>query len=92
MLKTIWTWIVRSSADPKKISLTIKAGFLAAAGYAVFAAGLFGLPGLTEASVSGVGESVAQFVEQAYVVGTGFVTLYGLVRKIALTVKKWRTG
>ena len=70
--KPLPTWL-QSSADPAKVSLTLK-GLLVFVPSIVVLAGYFGL------SLSP--DSLAEGVNQLAVVGAGVATIYGLVRKL----------
>lgn len=87
MLKKILLWIVKSSANADKYSLTIKAGIVAVAIYASTASNLFGLPNLTPGSVETLGGHIAQFITAGgLAISSGF-TAFGAARKVILTLK-----
>lgn len=90
VLLKIWYWIVESSKDPRKISLTIKAAVAAVAIYAATASHIFGLPGLTEEGVNEVGESAAQIASNGLMIVSLLMTTWGLVRKLIATMKGWK--
>lgn len=80
ILKRAWSWVVVSSADPKRWSMTIK-GLLA-----MFVPILASLAGLDTDTLNGLVQTIAQTVEYGlYFVGA-LVALYGLVRKLYNTV------
>jgi len=80
-MKNILNWLLKSSADANKTSLTVK-GVLASL------VPLLVLTGLDEGSVNTLVEAIVQTIAQFGVVVTAGVTLYGFLRKIALTVGK----
>lgn len=82
-LNKAWLFIIRSSADPKKVSLTIKGVGLALIPYVAGFAPLLGL------DISGLPELVGNVAELVGVVLTGIGLVgvgYGLVRKIVIGV------
>lgn len=77
MIKTIVQWIIYSSANPQNISLTLKG----LAPLLVF----FGLDEITSTSLIGdLGDTILVLGE---VITLG-ITLYGLARKVAITIYK----
>ncbi len=84
MLKTIWVWIVRSSADPEKLSLTVK-------GLGALVPSLIAIAALVHVNVNpesvlALLDILAQWVALAATVISGIVTLYAATRKVARTV------
>ena len=72
ILKSIWNWVVYSSANPQKLSLTLKAiiPFLA-------------LFGVAETDIfDGAIESIVHFVSLTGAWITGAMATYGALRKI----------
>jgi hypothetical protein len=86
-LKSIALWIWRSSADPKKVSLTIRAGLLGAATWAVFAGGALNLPDLA-ANWNELAGAIAEFVEKALFAVSAFGVAFGAARKLILTLQR----
>lgn len=83
MAKSIWNWVVVSSADPKKLALTVKAGL-------PFLVSLFLLFGY-HVDASALGEFVDAAVNVAVLVValvSGLATVYGAGRKVKNTVVK----
>jgi hypothetical protein len=80
---SIWNWIVTSSADPNKLSLTLKAGI-------PFIIMILGWQGVDGAVVSPLlGEAANQVANSLVLVaqlGTAAIAAYGLARKIYFTV------
>ncbi len=76
MLKKVWEWIVYSSANPEKLSLTLKAivPFLV----------LFGVK--DETVFGGAIDSVVHLISMTGVWITGAVATYGALRKLFYTV------
>lgn len=85
ILKSIFSWIVKSSADPNKFSLTLKAGI-------PFLVIFFGWVGVSETVLRPIADSLIADGVNAVVllaqIGTGIVALVGLVRKIGLGIAK----
>ena len=82
-LNKAWLFIIRSSADPKKVSLTVKSVGLTLIPYVAGFAPLLGL------DVSGLPDLVGNVAELVGVVLTGLGLAgvgYGLVRKIVIGV------
>lgn len=79
-LKRAWSWVVVSSADPKRLSMTVK-GLLT-----MFVPILASIAGLDTDLLNGLVQTIAQAMEYGlYFVGT-LVAMYGLVRKLYNTV------
>lgn len=75
MFKKIIEWFLFSSANPNKLSLTLKAviPFIA-------------LLGVTDSQVlESTSNAIIEIVVQVGVLISGFITLYGAVRKVVLT-------
>lgn len=87
-LKAVGNWILKSSSDPTRVSLTVKSSIVAVAAYASIASGLFGLPNLTPDAVKEVAESAGLFVGNALLVVSLASGAFGAGRKVYLSVKK----
>lgn len=83
LLKYIWNWLVKSSVNPKKTSLTIK-GVLSTA---VIVLGYIGISGhgIDVGSLSG---NLTDVIVQLTATITSLMALYGAVRKVYLTIIK----
>lgn len=81
LLKVIWDWFVKSSADPQKTSLTIK-GVLSTA---VLILGYLGITG-HGIDVNDLTKNTTDLIVLIPAAVTTLVTAWGLVRKIALTI------
>lgn len=84
-MKKIFKWLVISSADPKKISLTVKATLMGIIPLAIALSGMADVP-LEQNSMQAVATSVAQFVETALTLVSVTLTTAGLIRKVYLSV------
>lgn len=89
-MKNLWNWIVRSSADPKRVSLTVRASLLMlvpAAMSVISAACGFGLVcvGVDAPALNQIVESIAALLELILMLIAGVLFAVGLIRKIALT-------
>jgi hypothetical protein len=71
----IKNWIVWSSINPNQISLTLKA-----------LVPLFILLGIREEMVKTISDQIPQIIVQAGIIITGFTSLYGLIRKIVISL------
>lgn len=78
ILKSILDWILKSSADPAKLSLTIK-------GFAPFLVTLFALAKV-DIDVNSVLGAFTEIILILINVGTGLAGIVGLVRKIKNTI------
>ena len=74
-----WDWLKWSSADPTKISLTIR-GFIISFGVFVFWA--------TGVSAEMFAADVANAVEATLAVIAASITAYGAIRKVVLTLRR----
>jgi hypothetical protein len=83
VIKTVWEWLVKSSADPNKISLTIKG----ALSTAIIVLGYFGITG-QQLDVTSIADNSAEVIVQIVAAVTTLTTLYGAARKIWLTLSK----
>lgn len=79
----ILNWILKSSADPTKLSLTLKGVF----GFGVSALAVFGV-GLSLDDVNGFADSLASVVANIGLLVSSAVTLVGFVRKIVNSFRK----
>lgn len=82
MLKRIYEWFIKSSADPQKVSLTIK-GFLSAV---VFV--LAGLGINYTLDVNTLTYSITELIQSLGLLISTLITTYGLLRKIYNTLIK----
>lgn len=81
MLKKFWAWLLLSSSDPEKASLTIKSFGAAAATYIIFFAGLFHKTvGADDLNV--LTNNVANFMGIALTAVSSIGAVIGIVRKI----------
>lgn len=73
---------LRSSADPKKLSLTVKNALLALVPIIIAALKFYGLEGIDESMITNVIDAIASTVQAgaAFVASVGMA--YGLIRKI----------
>lgn len=92
-MNNIWNWIVVSSADPSKTSLTVKAAGVLAIPYVLnsvkIACGV-GLVciGVDSASLNGLVDASAGIVEAALSLIGGIAFVYGFARKVALSISR----
>lgn len=80
-LKKIWLWIVRSSNNPQKLSLTLK-NFIPFV--LLFS---FGDNVVNEADLNQLAESVVTIIVAVATIGTGIGSIYGFARKILSSLK-----
>jgi len=83
LFKDIWNWLVKSSANPKKTSLTIK-GVLSTA---VIVLGYIGISG-HGIDIGTLSNNLTDIIVQLTATITSLMALYGAVRKVYLTIKK----
>ncbi len=84
ILIAAWNWLVKSSKDPNKVSLTVKG----AISTGIIALGYFGITG-NEIDAVAIGENTAEIMAQAAAAITAIITIYGAGRKIYLSLKKF---
>lgn len=90
LLKACWEWLVWSSANPQKLSLTVRGALLAIVptflGIVSAACG-FGVVclGVDEPTMNQVVEGIAALVQALLSVVAAIWFLWGLIRKIVLT-------
>lgn len=84
-LKTVWNWLVLSSANPEATSLTVKAALTFVVTYATVFAGLahVQLPG---GQLTTLVDALVQFVQAVLMALSAAVAVYGAARKLWLTV------
>lgn len=83
-MKKFIAWLILSSKDPQKVSLTVK-GFLgAAATYVVFFTGLFHL-NITADNVTTLTDSLVYFVKVFLELVSVITTIVGAIRKLHTT-------
>ncbi len=81
-MKTIWNWLVTSSADPEKTSLMLKGLLLAGGAYLVQAAAVactLGIAYVCLINAPGVDQTVAYVVQFATGILYAFGALIGLI-------------
>lgn len=86
MLKTIYVWLMKSSEDPSKTSMTIKAG---AATVITVLTVIFGLAHINVGTtdMNALVDGGIALVQAIAFVASSLTTVYALVRKIANTVR-----
>lgn len=84
-IKTFFEWVVFSSKDPEKISLTLKGILGAGVTAATIGMNLAGVGGASE--LGQVVDALISAVQSFAVLVTSIMTVYGLVRKLYSTVK-----
>ena len=83
--KQAWDWLVTSSADPNKVAVTVKGALSTAAGLVIMASPLFHLS-IGSDQINAVVDALVQIVVIALTIFSGCLTLFGLARKIYLTL------
>lgn len=82
-LKKIWDWVVWSSANPDKISLTLK-GIIAGA---IVVLSIFGITNpLSEEETNSFILAFVQFLQTVVAIASSAAVLIGFVRKVWLTI------
>lgn len=81
MFQKFWYWLTTSSANPSKISLTIRAGAPMVITIIVF------LTGLNPDDLSPVVDAIVKTIEALILAGSSVGFLIGLVRKLWTTYK-----
>ena len=83
-LKLAWYWLVFSSSNAQKISLTIKAGLIAALTYATVIAGLANIS-LPNDLLTQIIDTTVMLVQSFLLAVSYAAALIGLVRKVMKT-------
>lgn len=78
MLKPLWNWFVRSSADPKKVSLSVK-------GILLGIIPVLSITGLDTSSLPQGVDFVIGALEQTLIIISASITFVGFVRKLKNT-------
>lgn len=85
IIQKIWNWLVVSSADPSRISLTIKGIGVAIIPYLMIITNTSGVQiGSTE--ITSLFDTLAMIVQNFLTIVSGIMFVYGLVRKIRNTI------
>ena len=92
MLKKIFTWIIASSADPKKVSLSVKAILLGVIPYTLHAISIACGVGWVCLDIDGptlnsMVEIATQLVFYIFSIIAIVGSVYGVTRKLILTIK-----
>ncbi len=83
-MKKFIAWLVLSSKDPEKVSLTIKGVIATAATYIIFFTSLFHL-NFSATDLATVGDLIGKIVQALLMVVSLVTTLIGFVRKLTTT-------
>lgn len=83
-LTSAWHWLVFSSANPQRVSLTLKAFLITLATYTTVLAGFAHIQ-LPSELITQVINGVVNVTQQLLMLVSTAVTVIGLVRKIATT-------
>jgi len=83
ILKKLWDWTVKSSANPEKLSLTLKAGIP----YLVLFVGWTKF-GINEAEVVEATDALVVLLVKVVEIVTAIIAGYGAVRKVYNTAAK----
>jgi hypothetical protein len=83
---TLVRWIVVSSADPQEISLSIKGVLVGLVPYVIAISGLAHL-NVGQDQMTGLIDGVANVIQYALALVSGVMMVWGMARKIWLTIK-----
>ena|ERR1035437_6063922 len=86
ILLNAWEWLVKSSANPEAVSLTVKGILLGVIPVVLTLAGFVHLT-LTDNVLTDTVASIANLIDVVLTLVAGGLTVYGLFRKIVLTVE-----
>ena len=89
MFDTFLTWLLVSSKDPEKLSLTIK-GILV--GILPVLSAVFGLANVQLGDLTPIVDAIAAAVQTFIAFVAAAIALYGLVRKVILTLTGSHAG
>lgn len=79
--KSVISWLVWSSQNPQKLSMTLKG----AAGFVVMAAAFFKLDGVTPESWNSTVDAVIHIISGLAMMASGAAAVSGFVRKVKRT-------
>lgn len=83
-IKLAWLWLVRSSADPKKASLFVRASLTTVASALLFAADFLNL-NISNEEINTIVNSITDLVFAGLTFFGTILVFVGFVRKVALT-------
>lgn len=86
MITKIWNWLVVSSEDPEKLSMTVK-GLLGTVGSAVILVSPLVHLHIGDQQVTAIIDLISQIVISFCAVISGIATILGFARKIWSTIK-----
>lgn len=86
-MKNIIDWFVKSSADPTRLSLTVKGILIGVIPVVLMVAPILGL-NLEEGSLKDLVNAIDQAFIALFGLAAAITTLYGLSRKIATGLRK----
>lgn len=84
MLKSIWAWLVYSSADSRKLSLTVKGALTSIIPFVIVAGNLTNLQ-LQNEDLENVVDGIVLVIEAGLGLVAAITFIYGAIRKV------WRT-
>lgn len=90
-MKKIYEWFVYSSANPEKIALTVKGAAVLLVPAIIFSLQVKGIV-VTEAQVGDWFNQIVLVTQEVLVVFGALMSLVGLVRKLAITIRTAITG
>lgn len=85
LIKTAWLWLVYSSADPQKFSLSVKAALTLALTYGSMAAGLAHIQVPSEMFTQLI-DAVALLIQAIAFVVSSIVGIFAFYRKVQTTL------
>ncbi len=84
-MKKFWAWLLLSSSDPEKVSLTIKSAGAMFATYIIFFTGLFH-KNIQPSDLEVLTNGIANFVSLALMAISAVVGVWAALRKIFLSL------
>lgn len=85
-MKKFFAWLILSSRDPKKVSLTIKAYLTATTTYILFFAGLFHIS-LGASDLAVLIDQIVKIISDILIVISAATTFWALLRKVMATIQ-----
>lgn len=79
LIKKVSDWLIYSSQNPEKISLTLKGAISLGASFLVFAQIL---PAVDQSSVDGTVKILVELLDSGAKVASALILFFGLIRKI----------
>ena len=81
IIKKIWNWLVVSSANPQKISLTVKGVIISLIPILLTLSGIAHLS-ITSDGITNIASLIANLIDVSFTIIASISIVYGIIRKI----------